>query len=249
MKDMDRRLSAAAVAWCLVAAVATLRAQESPESPAALEPDPTPMADRPTVGLDPRHPPKIGAEYYPKESLRRKEQGTALVRLYTAPDGSVPASQVVVSSGFARLDEASLTAWVDAKVRPAILHGEAIHKWINVPTQWTINQPRGWGLLDPSLTPQMPDDYQPELGQGHYPKAALDMRQEGTCLVHFRVSEGGTPDNISITKSTGFATLDQACISAVQNAQFISARRAGKYASAWTEILISWHLPSSQAPP
>jgi TonB family protein len=246
---MDRRLSAAVVAWGLCAAVATLGAQGSLQSPAAPQPESTPAADRPTVGVDPREPPKIGAGYYPRESLRRKEQGTALVRLYTAPDGSVPASQVVVSSGLARLDEASLTAWVDAKVRPAVLHGRAVPKWINVPTQWTINQPRGWGALDPSLTPQMPDDYQPELGGDYYPKEALDMRQEGTCLVHFRVSEGGTQGDISIAKSTGFATLDQACISAIQNAQFIAARRAGKYVAAWTDILITWRLPSLPGSP
>jgi TonB family protein len=157
---MDGWLRAAAVAFGLLTTITTSRAQESP---ASLKPEATTIADRPTVGMDPAHPPKIGAEYYPKESLRRKEQGTTLVRLYTAPDGSVPASQVVVSSGFVRLDEASLIAWVDARVRPAILHGQPVPEWINVPTQWTINQPRGWRSLEPSLTPQMPDDYQPEI--------------------------------------------------------------------------------------
>jgi hypothetical protein len=33
----------------------------------------------------------------------------------------------------------------------------------------------------------MPDDYQPEIGRAYYPKTSLDMRQEGTCLVHFQV--------------------------------------------------------------
>jgi protein TonB len=91
----------------------------------------------------------------------------------------------------------------------------------------------------------MPDDYRPEIGRAYYPKASLDMRQEGTCLVHFQVSEGGTPSDLSITKSTGFASLDQACISAIQDAQFIAAKRDGKYVAAWTDILISWRLPSS----
>jgi TonB family protein len=93
----------------------TTRAQETLQSPATPQSAETVPADKPTVGIDMHQPPKIGANYYPKESLRRKEQGTAMIRLYAASDGSVPATQVVVSSGFARLDAASLIAFVDAK--------------------------------------------------------------------------------------------------------------------------------------
>jgi TonB family protein len=231
---MDGWLAGGAVLASNLVFPVAARAQDALQTPSASQSAEAVVADRPTVGIDPQQPPRIGAAYYPKESLRRKEQGTAMIRLYAAPDGSVPASQVVVSSGFARLDEASLVAFVDAKVRPAILHGRPISKWINVPTQWTINQPRGWSALDSSVTPHMPDDYQPEIGRAFYRKTSLDMRQEGTCLVHFQVSEGGTPGDISITKSTGFATLDQACITAIQDAQFIAAKRADKYIAAWS---------------
>jgi TonB family protein len=243
---MDQRLASAAfLAELYLIFTVTARAQDTFQTPNASQSTETVITDKPTVGIDMHQPPRIGAEYYPKESLRRREQGTALIRLYAASDGSVPASQVVVSSGFARLDEASLVAFVDAKMRPAILHGKPISKWINVPTQWTINQPRGWSTLDPSVTPQMPDDYQPEVGTTYYPKTSLDMRQEGTCLVHLQVSEGGTPSDFSITKSTGFASLDQACITAIQHAQFIAAKREGKHVAAWTDILICWRLPAS----
>jgi TonB family protein len=102
-----------------------------------------------------------------------------------------------------------------------------------------------WSALDPSVTPHMPDDYQPEIGRSYYPKTSLVMRQEGTCLVHFQVPEGGTPSDISIAKSTGFASLDQACIKAIQDAQFIAAKRDDKYIATWTDILISWRIPSS----
>jgi TonB family protein len=219
-------------------------AQDGLQPPSSSQSAEAEVADKPTVGIDIHQPPRIGAAYNSKESLRRKEQGTAMIRLYTASDGSVPASQVVVSSGFARLDEASLTAFVDARMRPAILHGQPIAKWINVPTQWRINRPNGWSALDPSVTPHMPDDYQPEVGRAYYPKTSLDMRQEGACLVHFQVSEVGSPKDIAITKSTGSASLDQACVKAIQDAQFIAAKR-DKCIAAWTDILIIWRLPSS----
>src|SRR5271163_4313746 len=158
---MDRWLVSVAVLASNILFTVVTRALEALQSPPTQQPAETAIADRATVGIDIHQPPKIGFEYYPKESLRRKEQGTALIRLYAASDGSVPAAQVVVSSGFARLDEASLIAWVDAKIRPAILLGQPVSKWINVPTQWTINRPRGWAALDPSVTPQMSDDFQP----------------------------------------------------------------------------------------
>ncbi len=242
---MDRWLGIVAVLASTLVFHVPARAQDALQPPAPLQSSETVVADRPNVGIDMHQPPRIGEAYYPKESLRRREQGTAMIRLYAASDGSVPASQVVVSSGFARLDEASLVAFVDAKMRPAILHGQPISKWINVPTQWKINQSKGWSALDPSVTPHMPDDFQPEIGRAYYPKSSLDMRQEGACLVHFKVSEGGTPSDISITKSSGFASLDQACITAIQDAQFIAAKHDDKYIAAWTDILISWRLPSS----
>ena len=200
-----------------------------------------------SAGLDPRHPPKIGADFYPKESLRNHEEGTTLIRLYSESDGSVPATQILVSSGFQRLDLASLVAWVDAATRPATSHGATIATWVNFRTRWRIeatgrveNTP-----LDPSVTPQMRDDYRPEFGPGFYPRAALEMRLEGNCLVHFKVSERGIPSEISISKSTGYASLDQACVTAIQDAQFVAAKRDGKDVEAWTDLFINWKLPPS----
>lgn len=45
---------------------------------------------------------------YPKESLAAKETGRAVVMVDLADDGSIASAAIVRSSGFARLDEASL---------------------------------------------------------------------------------------------------------------------------------------------
>lgn len=238
---MDRQIIWGVVATLSIYVASVAHAGDAPPSSTAVG---SAIPDKVTVGIDAHHPPKIGADFYPKESLRNKEQGTALIRLYSDSDGSIPATQIVVSSGFPRLDVASLVAWVDAGTSPAILHGQPISKWINVPTGWKLN---GGSLVkrefDPSVTPQMQDDYRPEIGRPFYPKAALEMRLEGTCLVHFKVSEGGTSSDISISKSTGHATLDQACVTAIQNAQFTAAKLDGKFVAAWTDIFINWKLP------
>jgi TonB family protein len=58
------------------------------------------------------------------------------------------------------------------------------------------------------------------------------------------LAEGGTPSKFTVSKSTGFATLDQACILAIQQAHFTPAIKSGSAIAAWTYIRISWRLPS-----
>src|SRR5258708_4663072 len=56
--------------------------------------------------MDVRHPLHIGSDYYPKESLKHHEQGRCEFAFYINADGSVPAGQLLKSSGSPRLDTA-----------------------------------------------------------------------------------------------------------------------------------------------
>jgi protein TonB len=47
---------------------------------------------------------------YPRESRRRHEQGTVLLAVLLATDGSVETLRIARSSGYRRLDEAALDA-------------------------------------------------------------------------------------------------------------------------------------------
>jgi protein TonB len=69
------------------------------------------------------------------------------------------------------------------------------------------------------------------------------MHQEGDCVVKLYVTPDGALTDMAVSKSTGFATLDQACISAVQGARFKPAMRDDAAVGAWTKINISWRLP------
>jgi protein TonB len=66
-------------------------------------------------GLD---DPRLPAPVYPRESRRRGEQGTVVIEVDVASDGSVAAVRVVDDAGFPRLAEAAVDAARKARLRP-----------------------------------------------------------------------------------------------------------------------------------
>lgn len=63
---------------------------------------------------------------YPLESRRKREQGTVLLMLTLALDGSVESVAISRSSGFARLDDAALDAVRRWRWNPVIQDGEPV---------------------------------------------------------------------------------------------------------------------------
>ena len=68
----------------------------------------------------------LPAPVYPRESLRRREQGTVVVEVDVDADGSVSAVRVVDDCGFPRLAEAALAAVRKHAFRPATEGGRAV---------------------------------------------------------------------------------------------------------------------------
>jgi TonB family protein len=197
---------------------------------AALGPRTPPMQD-------PKHPLHLGQEYYPIESRRNQEEGTCVVRLHVDIDGYIRATQLLSSTGFERLNAACLSSFTDGHMIPATQEGKAIPSWYNLRVNWRLT---GNGM---NLTPQIRDDYELKTGLENYPPLSRKLHQEGDCVVHVNVESDGSASNVSVTKSTGYEPLDQACLSAVQQAQFTAASAEGKAFAASTDINISWRLP------
>ena len=63
---------------------------------------------------------------YPVESRRKREQGTVLLALTLAPDGSVDTIAVARSSGFSRLDNAALDAVRRWRWKPMVQQGQPV---------------------------------------------------------------------------------------------------------------------------
>ena len=58
--------------------------------------------------------------------------------------------------------------------------------------------------------------YQLKVGPNDYPPESRTLHQEGDCTIRSLIDQGGTPTEVSVSKSTGFPTLDQGCVQAIQ---------------------------------
>jgi TonB family protein len=198
---------------------------------------------RTPVKMDPKRPPKIGEMYYPQDSVRHHEEGKCVVRMEVSADGDVLAEQLLVSTGFPHLDSACVLAFLGGHFLPATLGGKPVATWVNIPTTWHLGSSNIPYNKDFSSTPMIADDYQLETGPEYYPPTALQMKLQGNCIARTLVDESGKAVNVSLTKSTGFATLDQACVLAIRHARFVPAEKDGVAVQATIDLLLDWRLP------
>lgn len=187
--------------------------------------------------LDPKHPLRIGEEYYPIESRRLGEEGTCVIRLQVDSDGYIRATQLVTSTGSQRLNAACLSSSIDGRLIPATVGGQPAATWFLLRVNWNLS---GSTLSLPKIR----DDYYLKVGPEFYPPLSRKLHQEGNCVAHVTVEQDGPPSTVTITKSTGYAPLDEACIAALKEAPFVAARQYGLASSASTDIDINWRLPS-----
>jgi TonB family protein len=90
--------------------------------------------------VDPEQPPKIGAEYYPLESLRAREQGRCVVTVTVLSDGRLRDVEIQQSTGYPRLDQACLEAFAGGRLIPATENGVPIDTTISLPVVWRVTQ-------------------------------------------------------------------------------------------------------------
>jgi TonB family protein len=188
--------------------------------------------------MDPNYPLRIGEAYYPLESRKAGEEGSCIVRVEVDADGHLPATQLLSSTGFERLDAACRGAFGEGRLIPKTIDGKSVSSWVQVPINWKLS-----GKVYTSV-PQIADDYRLKVGLDDYPPLSRKLHQEGDCVVHVEVAIDGTPTNVHVTQSTGYELLDTACLSAVQQAHFIAGHRGAIPIAASTDINLSWRLPT-----
>ncbi len=105
--------------------------------PVAAPPAPPPVAVT-RAGFDPRRPVRPTADFYPSASIRAEEEGVATVDIYIAADGRVTDARIKTSSGFERLDEATLRYVKTWRMKPATRGGVAEGSWVTIPVRWKL---------------------------------------------------------------------------------------------------------------
>lgn len=192
--------------------------------------------------MDVRHPLHIGSDYYPKKSLQNHEQGKCVLSFYIEADGSVPAAQLLISTGFPRLDTACFESAIGVPLIPATLNGTPVPAWYDFNLVWVIDHARRpyQPPAERTAFPRVADEYEFQVGEKFYPEAARAKHQKGYCVIHTTVGSSGSALNATITRSAGSAILDKACIDAVTAAQFTPELQDGRPVADSTDIAIYW---------
>lgn len=108
------------------------------QAPAPVQQAPPPPKAGTNIRMDPKHPLKIGEEYYPDASKRANEEGRCTVQVTVAADGHITHETIQTSSGFPRLDEACLKGVHGQRVIPATEDGKPIEKTVSIPIVWKL---------------------------------------------------------------------------------------------------------------
>jgi len=99
---------------------------------------PAPPKASTNIKIDPRHPLKIGEEYYPDASKRANEEGRCIVQVTVSATGKITSESIQTSSGFPRLDEACLKGVHGQQVIPATEDGKPVEKTVSIPIVWKL---------------------------------------------------------------------------------------------------------------
>jgi protein TonB len=121
-------------------AIAVVSQTPQPVAAAPVAAAPAPPAPRPgtNIKMDPKHPLKIGEDYYPDASKRANEEGRCIVTVTVSADGRITNEAIATSSGFPRLDEACLKGVHGQRMIPATEDGKPIEKTVQLPIVWKL---------------------------------------------------------------------------------------------------------------
>ena len=111
--------------------------------PAPVAPLEAPPAPAPSVA--PKTLPASAVQYivppapvYSRISARMRESGKALVRVWIDEAGQPRNVQLALSTGFARLDDAALTAVRNCRFKPYLENGVAVAGWAAIPIEFEL---------------------------------------------------------------------------------------------------------------
>jgi TonB family protein len=140
------------------------------------------------------------------------------------------------------LDTACFESVIGVPLIPATINGTPVAGWYDFGVVWVINH-AAQPYQPPSERPAFPriaDDYEFQAGDKFYPDAARAQHPRGYCVVHTTVGSSGTALNAGVTRSTGSAILDKACLAAVTAARFTPELQNGRPVADSTDIAIYW---------
>lgn len=89
-----------------------------------------------------------------------------------------------------------------------------------------------------NLSPSFRERPQPPV----YPRRSVELGQEGTVLVRALIDTDGAPAELEIWKTSGFAMLDNAALTAVRRWRFQPARSGARIIRSWVQVPVHFKL-------
>jgi protein TonB len=127
---------------------------------------------------------------------------------------------------------------------PATKNGAPIVSSIEIPITFGLNNDNH----SIHKTPARMDNNYPLNLDKFYPVPLRDLGEQGSCIVNAHVKANGVVREAKIVKTTGFATLDDACIKAALSIWFIPATEDGKPVESWVLQPITWAIRGTKQP-
>jgi periplasmic protein TonB len=165
---------------------------------------------------------------YPKESTRAGETGTTHLRLRVSAEGKLLDATVSRSSGFERLDNATLSALANCRYTPGTVEGVPAETATTIAYNWRLDSPPA-----AAANPCAPE----------YPAASVQAGEQGKTTLRFKVSKVGQAEDIEVEESSGSAQLDGASIAALRRCRFrLTPEQAASVTPVSTKVEFIWRL-------
>jgi len=88
--------------------------------------------------------------------------------------------------------------------------------------------------------------YPPRVGEAYYPKDSKRRGEQGICIINVTIDARGTVTGVTLTSSTGYSSLDKACLRALSPGRMIPATENGKPIASSKDLTIHWLLEPSK---
>jgi TonB family protein len=166
-------------------------------------------------------PVRMNPPEYPRDALRRGEQGHVVVEFTISTDGSTRDIEVVEAeprNTFDREAERAVRGW---RFEPALRDGRPVETRLQHTIDFTLTDEQG------SLVPVQEEsfvsvhDVKPvRMPQPEYPRDALRRQIEGEVVIAFSVNEAGRPTDVEILDAVPRGTFERGVLRTVETWRF-----------------------------
>lgn len=166
---------------------------------------------------------------WPQESVLSMEEGLVWMQVQVGTNGAASDLRLVKSSGFERLDQASMKTAAGCKFAPASSDGKLAPAWFQLAFRWKPAEPCAGKKTGCISCPRLA-----------YPEEDLRSENQGSVSLAYLVDAAGNVRDSRLIKSSGYHALDRAARAGFAKCRFKPATENGKPIEAWLPLTAHW---------